>query len=167
MKLTPTTEARLGVYEEQLTSALTDPDIRNIALSGPYGAGKSSILATYKKSHPDKKFLHISFAHFQDKAKEGEQPPDETRLEGKIINQLIHQMPAEAIPQTHFQILKEVDRDKIKKYLYWGALLAALLAFICFHDQWCRLVDSFSLESLRSLLGITRRKEAVLAAAVV
>lgn len=167
MKLTPTTEARLGVYEEQLTSALTDPDIRNIALSGPYGAGKSSILATYKKSPPDKKFLHISFAHFQDKAKEGEQPPDETRLEGKIINQLIHQMPAEAIPQTHFQILKEVDRDKIKKYLYWGALLAALLAFICFHDQWCRLVDSFSLESLRSLLGITRRKEAVLAAAVV
>lgn len=71
MKLTPTTEARLGVYEEQLTSALTDSDIRNIALSGPYGAGKSSILATYKKSHPDKKFLHISFAHFQDKAKEG------------------------------------------------------------------------------------------------
>lgn len=165
MKLTPTTEARLGVYEEQLTSALTDPDIRNIALSGPYGAGKSSILATYKKSHPDKKFLHISFAHFQDKAKEGEQPPDETRLEGKIINQLIHQMPAEAIPQTHFQILKEVDRDKIKKYLYWGVLLAALLAFICFHDAWCRLVDSLSLESLRSLLGITRRKEAVLAAA--
>lgn len=165
MKLTPTTEARLGVYEEQLTSALTDPDIRNIALSGPYGAGKSSILATYKKSHPDKKFLHISFAHFQDKDKEGEQPPDETRLEGKIINQLIHQMPAEAIPQTHFQILKEVDRDKIKKYLYWGVLLAALLAFICFHDAWCRLVDSLSLESLRSLLGITRRKEAVLAAA--
>ena len=165
MKLTPTTEARLGVYEEQLTSALTDPDIRNIALSGPYGAGKSSILATYKKSHPDKKFLHISFAHFQDKAKEGEQPPDETRLEGKIINQLIHQMPAEAIPQTHFQILKEVDRDKIKKYLYWGALLAALFAFICFHDAWCRLVDSLSLESLRSLLGITRRKEAVMAAA--
>ncbi len=164
MKLTPTTEARLGVYEEQLTSALTDPDIRNIALSGPYGAGKSSILATYKKSHSDKKFLHISFAHFQDKAKEGE-TPDETRLEGKIINQLIHQMPAEAIPQTHFQILKEVDRDKIKKYLYWGVLLAALLAFICFHDAWCRLVDSLSLESLRSLLGITRRKEAVLAAA--
>lgn len=165
MKLTPTTEARLGVYEEQLTSALTDPDIRNIALSGPYGAGKSSILATYKKSHPEKKFLHISFAHFQDKAKEGEQLLDETRLEGKIINQLIHQMPAEAIPQTHFQILKEVDRDKIKKYLYWGVLLAALLAFICFHDAWCRLVDSLSLESLRSLLGITRRKEAVLAAA--
>lgn len=165
MKLTPTTEARLGVYEEQLTSALTDPDIRNIALSGPYGAGKSSILATYKKSHPDIKFLHISFAHFQDKAKEGEQPPDETRLEGKIINQLIHQMPAEAIPQTHFQILKEVDRGKIKKYLYWGVLLAALLAFICFHDAWCGLVDSLSLESLRSLLGITRRKEAVLAAA--
>ena len=58
-KLTPTSDARLGIYEEQLTFALSDPDVKNIALSGPYGAGKSSILATYKKQHPEKKFLHI------------------------------------------------------------------------------------------------------------
>ncbi len=99
IKLTPTSDAQLGIYEEQLTFALSDPDVKNIALSGPYGAGKSSILATYKKQHPEKKFLHISFAHFQDLAISGKQLPDETRLEGKVINQLIHQMPAETIPQ--------------------------------------------------------------------
>lgn len=172
-KLTPITDAQLGIYEEQLTLALDDSDVKNIALSGPYGAGKSSILATYKRRHPEKKFLHISFAHFQDTAKDTakdtltdtQQLPDETRLEGKIINQLIHQLPAEKIPQTHFQLLKEVDRDKIKRYIYWSGLLAVLLAFICFHDAWCRMVDSLSLGSLRSLLGLTTHKEVVLAAA--
>lgn len=166
-KLTPTSNAELGIYDEQLTFALSDPDVRNIALSGPYGAGKSSILATYKRKHPEKKFLHISFAHFQDGTKNDGQLPNETRLEGKIINQLIHQMPAETIPQTHFQLLKEVDRGKIQKYIYWSVVLTALLVFIFFHDAWCRLVDSLSLEFLRSLLELTQPKEAVLAATVI
>lgn len=166
-KLTPTSDVQLGIYEEQLTFALSDPDVKNIALSGPYGAGKSSILATYKKQHPEKKFLHISFAHFQNTARSGKQLSDETQLEGKIINQLIHQMPVETIPQTHFQLLKEVDRDKIKKYIYWGVFLVALLVFICFHNAWCGLVDSLSLKSVQSLLGMTKHKEAVLVAAVV
>lgn len=166
-KLTPISDVELGIYEEQLTSALSESDVKNIALSGPYGAGKSSILATYKKQHPAKKFLHISFAHFQNTARSGKQLSDETQLEGKIINQLIHQMPVETIPQTHFQLLREVDRDKIKKYIYWGVLVVALLLFICFHDVWCNLVDSLSMKFVQSLLGMTRSKEAVLVAAVV
>ncbi len=167
IKLTPTSDAQLGIYEEQLTFALSDPDVKNIALSGPYGAGKSSILATYKKQHPEKKFLHISFAHFQDLAISGRQLPDETRLEGKVINQLIHQMPAETIPQTHFQLLKEVDRDKIKRYIYGSGLLVILLAYICFHDAWRGMVESLTLVSLHSLLEVTTHKEMVLAAATV
>jgi len=167
IKLSPVSDAQIGTYDTQLTFALTDPDMKNIALSGPYGAGKSSILATYKTRHPELKFLHISFAHFQDTSRVDGQPTDEKRLEGKIINQLIHQLPAQAIPQTHFPLLREVDRDKVKGYIYWAIFWLVLLAFVCFHDAWCGLVDSLSLESIRSLLGVTRRKEAVLVAAVI
>lgn len=167
IKLSPVSDAQIGNYDAQLTFALTDPDMKNIALSGPYGAGKSSILATYKIRHPELKFLHISFAHFQDTSRADGQPTDEKRLEGKIINQLIHQLPAQAIPQTHFPLLREVDRAKVKGYIYWAIFWLLLLAFICFHDAWCGLVDSLSLESLRSLLGMTRRKEAVLVAAII
>lgn len=167
IKLSPVSDAQIGTYDTQLTFALTDPDMKNIALSGPYGAGKSSILATYKIRHPELKFLHISFAHFQDTSRADGQPTDEKRLEGKIINQLIHQLPAQAIPQTHFPLLREVDRDKVKGYIYWAIFWLLLLAFICFHDAWCGLVDSLSLESLRSLLGMSQRKEAVLVAAII
>lgn len=167
IKLSPVSDAQIGAYDAQLTFAFADPDMKNIALSGPYGAGKSSILATYKKTHTERKFLHISFAHFQDTAMGGGQPMDEKRLEGKIINQLIHQMPAETIPQTHFPLLREVNRDKVNGYIYQCILLFALLAFVCFHDAWCGLVDRLSLQSVRSLLAMTQRKEAVLVAAIV
>lgn len=166
IKLCPTSDAEIGTYDDQLTFALEDPDMKNIALSGPYGAGKSSLLATYKKVHPKLKFLHISVAHFQDTTQESGQSMDEKKLEGKIINQLLHQMPVETIPQTHFPLLREVERTKVKGYIYRVVFVLVLLAFVCFHDTWCKLLDSFSLEPIRALLGITRHKETAMAAAI-
>lgn len=37
-------EAEHGGYVRAITKALNDPEIRNLALSGSYGVGKSSIL---------------------------------------------------------------------------------------------------------------------------
>ena len=39
-KLTPTTEVNLNVYENALEFVFQNVDVRNIAISGPYGAGK-------------------------------------------------------------------------------------------------------------------------------
>lgn len=64
-KLTPIDNADISVYEDAIEFSLKNDDITNVALSGPYSAGKSSIIETYKKKHPDKKFVHISLAHFE------------------------------------------------------------------------------------------------------
>lgn len=48
-------------------------DIRNIAVSGPYSSGKSSLLESYKKKHPSKNFIHISLAHFTNENKDNEE----------------------------------------------------------------------------------------------
>ncbi len=48
-KLTPIDNAELGIYEQALDKVFADKEIRNVAISGPYGSGKSSILNTYKK----------------------------------------------------------------------------------------------------------------------
>ena len=42
-----------------------------------------------------------------------------------------------------------------------------MLAYICFHDAWCGMVESLTLVSLHSLLEVTTHKEMVLAAATV
>lgn len=88
-KLTPTSEVNLSVYEDAINYIFDNSDITNAALSGPYSAGKSSVIEAYKKKNSDKKFMHISLAHFE-KLSEGEKKIKESVLEGKILNQLIH-----------------------------------------------------------------------------
>ena len=58
-KLTPTDDVRMDVYDDALEYIFENKDIKNIAIAGSYGAGKSSLLESYKKKHSDKKFLHI------------------------------------------------------------------------------------------------------------
>ena len=48
---------KLDKYE---SVSYTHLDIKNVAISGAYSAGKSSVLASYKKKHSDLLFLHIS-----------------------------------------------------------------------------------------------------------
>lgn len=123
-KLTPITDSDISVYESAIDFVFENNDVKNIALSGAYGAGKSSVLASYKSSHPDTKFLHISLAHFQDDQNNAssDAPIKESILEGKILNQLIHQIPAEKIPQTNFRVKKSTGN---------GAIIYSLTYVIC------------------------------------
>lgn len=59
-KLTPNDEVDISVYDEAMEFVFDNSDITNIAISGAYGAGKSSVIDSYKKKHTDKKFMHIS-----------------------------------------------------------------------------------------------------------
>ena len=97
-RLTPIDDMDLNVYEEAIDYAFDNSDIKNVAISGAYSAGKSSVLASYKKKHSNLQFLHISLAYFQSLDQEDETEVKESVLEGKILNQLIHQIPSEKIP---------------------------------------------------------------------
>ena len=87
--LTPDRNIALGVYEEAVNFALeNNENINNVAITGVYGAGKSSMLETYENKHPDKKFLHVSLAHFENitdkqSVNENEKKKLELILEGK------------------------------------------------------------------------------------
>lgn len=106
-RLTPIDNMNLDVYEEAIDYVFDNSDIKNVAISGAYSAGKSSVLASYKKKHSDLHFRHISLAHFKSSEQEGETEVKESVLEGKILNQLIHQIPSEKIPQTNFRVKKK------------------------------------------------------------
>lgn len=55
------------VYRDYLENAFSNPQIKNIALSGNWGAGKSSILRSFDKyiNKGDEKFLFISLIDFE------------------------------------------------------------------------------------------------------
>jgi FMN phosphatase YigB (HAD superfamily) len=54
------------VYMKLLKQKTEDPDAKNIALTGAYGSGKSSILRTFQFLHPEFRYLNISLAAFND-----------------------------------------------------------------------------------------------------
>ena len=58
-RLTPIDNMNLDVYEEAIDYVFNNPDVKNVAISGAYSAGKSSVLASYKRRHDDLRFLHI------------------------------------------------------------------------------------------------------------
>ena len=51
-------------YESELLSALRNDQVRNIAITGEYGAGKSSVIRTFVERHPELEFAFISLAAF-------------------------------------------------------------------------------------------------------
>ena len=51
-------------YVSILKSAIDDEDVRNVAISGTYGSGKSSIIKTFERNYPKYKCLNLSLAAF-------------------------------------------------------------------------------------------------------
>ncbi|MCL2683157.1 MAG: hypothetical protein FWE63_06740 [Bacteroidales bacterium] len=125
--LSPTDEIENGKnYFEALNWALSNrktKNIRNIALTGSYGSGKSSILRTFQKENSDKDlhFLNISLATFSEEKEIENKTNGENLLrliELSIIQQLFYKEKNRKLPDSRLK--------KIKKHTWWHLSLKAL-----------------------------------------
>lgn len=161
-KLTPVDDIDLHIYEDAIDYVFNNPDVKNVAISGAYSAGKSSVLASYKKKHDDLSFLHISLVHFRSPDQEDETEIKESLLEGKILNQLIHQIPSEKIPQTNFGVKKRISpKSVIKRTVGVVLLLVAVTYFTCF-EVWKNYVDTLPENWFKSILSLSTHQYALM-----
>ncbi len=161
-RLTPTDDINLDVYEDAINYVFDNSDVKNVAISGAYSAGKSSVLASYEKKHRDLRFLHISLAHFKSTDQEDETEVKESVLEGKILNQLIHQISSDKIPQTNFRVKKTIkSKSIIKKTVEVGFLLVAIIYF-AFFDLWKGYVSALPDNWLKSILELSTHQYALM-----
>ena len=145
-KLTPTTlssDEMIG-YNEALDFIFKEEDLLNIAISGPYASGKSSVFKTYEEKRLEKKKIkgiHISLSYFSPNLKskiENQNPDneftfnDELMLERKIINQLIHQIDPKQIPSTDFKVKAESETS-IK--IFWASIISLFLYCFIYIDK--------------------------------
>ncbi|MCL2811499.1 MAG: hypothetical protein FWD25_06365, partial [Clostridia bacterium] len=172
-KLTPIRDADIGIYSDALDCVFADGDLRNVAVSGAYSAGKSSILESYKAKQTDKKFLHISLAHFEEageissdeptrQAKDKPVTVKESVLEGKILNQLIHQITPSRIPQTNFRVKQKVEPKKIVLWTVSIVVFILSLLHVMFLRNWQGYVNSILTEWVKTILGLTAKNSSVL-----
>lgn len=170
-KLTPTQDVDLSGYEEALDYVFSEDDIKNIAVSGAYSSGKSSVIETYEKKHGEKSFIHLSLAHFQpldglseendtEGLKEQNRKNIESVIEGKILNQLIQQIPSDKIPQTSFRIKRSYGQNE-PCYISIAFCLFFVLVMHCLNfSSWQAYVASLNEDIIKCILGLTVSPEA-------
>ena len=158
--LTPSDHIDLCNYQEALDYVFSLDKIRNIALTGAYGSGKSSVIRSYEQIHKERTFIHISLAHFDEQGKSAPSSTTDSAkivndLEGKIINQLIHQIPAKNIPQSIFQLKSEMS--SVERLLIVSLIVAfvALWIYVLKFHNWALAVSSLGDGRIKSILLIT------------
>ena len=125
--LSPRDNVHIDKYSEMLQVALNTSGVNNIAITGSYGSGKSSILKDFVDETTNKykyyKFLNISLATFEDDKNdyklEGEalkkfNDDKYKEIEKCILQQMFYSVEQKEIPNSRFK------RIKFNKYLNYS-----------------------------------------------
>ncbi|MCG3658999.1 hypothetical protein [Aliarcobacter butzleri] len=115
--LTPTDNVQNnGIYECSLKHGIDDKNIKNVALAGSYGSGKSSILKTFEKKYKNEyNFLNISLADFSGSEKNSEN----LDIERSILQKMFYTVKSEEIPFSRFKRIKDITAQELQKYSLW------------------------------------------------
>lgn len=135
--LTPTTIAsddKAYKTVEDIAVRLDKMDAKNIAVTGPYGSGKSSVILTLRKDYPQYKYLHLSLATLKtyQKVKEGDNNGKENEklnrlIEYSVLQQLIYREKQSLIPNSRIKRIFHIDKCTQRKIS-----LATILFFMSF-----------------------------------
>lgn len=137
--LTPVDDADpCGTYTKALSFALENPRIKNIALSGPYGSGKSSIIRTFEKNS-DYKFLNISLASFKE---DNTDSVNATLIERSILQQMLYGADANKLPYSRFKRISTPEHPLFKSLLITAWIMAAI--FLYHYRNELLLIESYS-----------------------
>ncbi|WP_214798654.1 MULTISPECIES: hypothetical protein [unclassified Exiguobacterium] len=138
------------VYLKTLGWALENTDIKNLAITGTYGSGKSSILKTFWSTYDEKdKVLEISAATFSGEKELTQDSPEaidaegnskdniigENVLEQHIMQQMFYKVKPEKIPLSRFTRIHNKDTWET----FWDTLLmliSVLLVYVSIKYEW-------------------------------
>ncbi|AKA72034.1 hypothetical protein [Clostridium scatologenes] len=127
-------------YCETLEWALKNYNIKNIALTGVYGSGKSTILKTFETFHKEYKYLNISMANFNNETENKETTEggtesgkkntvtaciDNSVIEKGILQQMFYKVKYKSIPSSRF---KRIIDYKFKYILFKSLVILAAIS---------------------------------------
>lgn len=145
-------------------------DAKNIAVTGPYGSGKSSVILTLRKDYPQYKYLHLSLATlkaYQQKKEESDQDNDKEKeneklnrlIEYSILQQLIYREKQSLVPNSRIKRIFHIGKCSLRRITL--AIIAFFMAFIVVFEpsvfcvKWiCNLLSDKWLNIIGDLIAI-------------
>ncbi len=106
---------KIKPYLDALIKAVNTKDVNNIAITGSYGSGKSTILKTFQKEYKSCfRFLNVSLASFNKINDESNEDSEklERLLEISILQQIIYSVNPDKIPDSHFKRIQNIPLGK-------------------------------------------------------
>ena len=122
----------------ELDFAICNRDCNNVALTGIYGSGKSSIIKTVLRKHPFKKVLRLSLSRYI--SKKGGENFDEKEVERSIFQHILYKSNPNNTPLSKYKRISH--RSYKKAFLY--ALCILVLAWsgvTLWKPEWIETLD--------------------------
>lgn len=134
---------KIQPYLDKLNETIDTKGINNIALTGGYGSGKSTIIGTFKELNPQYEFLNISLASFNKKKndddvltsteKKLQKEELERLLEVSILQQIFYHVKPDEIPESRFKRIINIPDWKIWiisiSFILWVSSSVLLLKY--------------------------------------
>jgi len=172
-----------NTYYEGLDCAFQDADIKNIAITGIYGAGKSTVWQSYVKKRNLKNIVTITLGQYEspidreleikiegktedgNECKHNYELEQENRIERKLINQIISQISIKDTPLSKYKIKRNISKSEIYRDTRYIVLFLLSILF-WLEKEWILgcLNESFKplFLSIFSILEIESKVEFIL-----
>lgn len=156
VELTPVSDADPdGVYAKAISFAINSDNVKNIAITGPYGSGKSSIIKTFEEKNKEKyKFLNISLASFKNEVEDADENgcncPNRSELsdasmrlvEKSILQQLLYGIDATKLPYSRFKRISVPKYPLAKTILFSIWILFSYVVVLAGNDFYANFIES-------------------------
>ncbi|WP_449404233.1 YobI family P-loop NTPase [Flavobacterium rhamnosiphilum] len=134
---------KIQPYLDKLRDTINAKDVNNIALTGSYGSGKSTIIKTFKNLNHNNEYLNISLASFNNTDKNKENLDKEQKklnreelerlLEVSILQQIFYHVNPSKIPESRFKRIIIIPKFKLWLisigFIFWSLSIILLLRY--------------------------------------
>lgn len=130
-------------YIRALNWAIKQKDIHNIAVTGPYGSGKSSVINSFLKFNKHIKTLRLSLAAFKMSSQDvpsGKSNKEKNKLEEEFLKQIFYSVSSSYIPESRYRRITPTGRFRSSALAI--VILATIIGYVYFFKTaWIELLE--------------------------